>query len=75
MEIEDNEAADTRPIKEKCFFCSASCKDKFAADPPAFLKKLSSRWSIFPVHASEVRQKAGSCPKWDGMSLLSQMPE
>ncbi|RPI37899.1 MAG: heavy metal translocating P-type ATPase [Nitrospiraceae bacterium] len=80
MEIEDNEAAGSATYKgEKYFFCSASCKDKFTADPAAFLdKKLSSGGEkktlkggvIFtcPMHP-EVRQEGpGSCPKC-GMAL------
>lgn len=85
MKIEDNKAVAKAEHKgTEYFFCSASCKDKFAANPSAFLdkkpssekeKKTSKDKTIFtcPMHL-EVRQEGpGSCPKC-GMALEPAAP-
>ncbi|MGQ9424784.1 heavy metal translocating P-type ATPase [Gilvimarinus sp. F26214L] len=63
---------------EDFYFCSATCKDKFAADPDKYLNGEpepgnENAWYTCPMHP-EVRQLGpGTCPKC-GMALEAEAP-
>ena len=85
MSIEDKGAVASTAYKGTIyFFCSESCKDKFTANPAAFLdekpltaeeKKTSKDEAIFtcPMHPEVRRKGPGSCPKC-GMALEPVAP-
>lgn len=66
---------------EEYFFCSERCRQRFAAEPQAFLKKQEepvsdadqSAWYICPMHPEVRQQGPGTCPKC-GMALEPEAP-
>lgn len=71
--------------KEKYFFCSEHCKNKFAADPLKYIDKNSSQQSnqlnmvsnattfTCPMHPEIIQDHPGTCPKC-GMALEPLIP-
>ncbi|MEA3299366.1 MAG: heavy metal translocating P-type ATPase [Pseudomonadota bacterium] len=63
------------------YFCSARCRDKFAADPEAYLKPAAAAphsappGTIYtcPMHPEVRQDHPGDCPKC-GMALEPEMP-
>ncbi len=81
MSVSSESAHQHRHEGKDYYFCSAKCRDKFAAEPGRYLSPAAdasdagdpAAWYTCPMHPEVRQQGPGTCPKC-GMALEQETP-